>query len=552
MSIEFRQRSVSEIIRMVRRRFWHILLPTLAVSIAVWWVVYKLPNIYESKTVLTIKPPTISQTIVKPLSVEDLSQRLATMKSEVLSRSSLEPMIKKYNLFQIEIANGLPMEIIIDRMRKNIDVEPEKSDNEKVAAFRIAYKDKDPQSTRAVAAELASKFVNQQIQTSINVSEATKTFLDERMTGAKTQLDEIEKERLAIMTQNIETLPESSGGLIAQLDGLTKKRDSLAKEKDSLISERGRLNDNLQNTSRQMQLVESYGQDDAKKGVKAASDYTRSPAYAEMLKKKTELGGKLQNLLKQYKEKHPDVVATRNELAEVEERLKELKVASDEIAGDAALDIITKAERQKKALEIEKAGIEAKLQRNEREIEQKDSEIAVTEGQSRELEGRLNLVPNVRVALEEINNRYQTAKTSYEDLMKKRQDAESQLQVESNAQGETIQVVDPANVPQAPVAPKKAMLTAGGVGIGLFVGLLLAALLEFPRMFTIQNLDDAKHYTNLPVLASVPPLLSQGELAWQKRFGYLRVLIGLAAAAGSVPLLILTLQTSRLFDRFVS
>jgi polysaccharide chain length determinant protein (PEP-CTERM system associated) len=537
---------------MVRRRFWHILLPTLAVSIAVWWVVYKLPNIYESKTVLTIKPPTISQTIVKPLSVEDLSQRLATMKSEVLSRSSLEPMIKKYNLFQIEIANGLPMEIIIDRMRKNIDVEPEKSDNEKVAAFRIAYKDKDPQSTRAVAAELASKFVNQQIQTSINVSEATKTFLDERMTGAKTQLDEIEKERLAIMTQNIETLPESSGGLIAQLDGLTKKRDSLAKEKDSLISERGRLNDNLQNTSRQMQLVESYGQDDAKKGVKAASDYTRSPAYAEMLKKKTELGGKLQNLLKQYKEKHPDVVATRNELAEVEERLKELKVASDEIAGDAALDIITKAERQKKALEIEKAGIEAKLQRNEREIEQKDSEIAVTEGQSRELEGRLNLVPNVRVALEEINNRYQTAKTSYEDLMKKRQDAESQLQVESNAQGETIQVVDPANVPQAPVAPKKAMLTAGGVGIGLFVGLLLAALLEFPRMFTIQNLDDAKHYTNLPVLASVPPLLSQGELAWQKRFGYLRVLIGLAAAAGSVPLLILTLQTSRLFDRFVS
>ena len=52
----------------------------------------------------------------------------------------------------------------------------------------------------------------------------------------------------------------------------------------------------------------------------------------------------------------------------------------------------------------------------------------------------------------------------------------------------------------------------------LVLGLFLAAAFELPRVLKIQNIEDAKHYTGLPVLASVPPLLSQDEKAWHSAF----------------------------------
>lgn len=552
MSVEFRQRSVGEILGMFRRRIWYILLPTLAVGLAVAWVVWKLPNYYESKTVLTVKPPTISQSVVRPLTEEDLSQRLTTISQEVLSRSTLEPMITKYNLYQTERISGTPMELIIDRMRKTIVIEPEKNDKEEVAAFKISYRDRDPQSARAVTAELASKFVNEQIQASINVSEATKNFLTERLSQSKNELDSIEQERLNIMSQNIDTLPESSQALVAQLDGLHQKRDSLAKEKDSLISERGRLNDNLQSTGRQMQLIEDFGQNDAQTAMQTANNIITSPAYAEMAKKKAELEAKLKNQLQQYRDKHPLVLATKNEITEVNAQIDTMKNAGQENAKDAKAGAQRKTEMQRKSLDIEKQRIESQLNRNERDIQQKDIEISQTQAQIGGMEARINTIPGVRVSLEGVNNRYETSKTNYEELVKKMQDAESQVQVENNAQGETIQVVDAANLPQYPVAPKKGMLTGLGAVVGLMFGLFLAGIFEIPRLFRVQNIEDAKHYTGLPVLAVVPPLLTHREISWQKRLGLIRVLIGVAVAIVSIPLLIAVLQLSKVFERMVS
>lgn len=96
------------------------------------------------------------------------------------------------------------------------------------------------------------------------------------------------------------------------------------------------------------------------------------------------------------------------------------------------------------------------------------------------------------------------------------------------------------------------MLTALGAAIGLALGLFLAVVFEFPRILKIQNIEDAKHYTGLPILASVPPLLTQSEKAWAWRVHWLKVLAGIAAAVGSIPLIIIILQLSRIFERVVS
>ena len=154
MSVEFRQRKPGELLGILKRQKWLILLPMITLSAAIGYVVYSLPSIYESTSLLTVKPPTISSNLVQSLSNEDLSQRLSTINQEVLSRSSLEPMVQKYDLYKPERDAGLPMELIIEKMYKNINVDLEETGTEKVAAFRIRYRDRDPQAARSTQGTL--------------------------------------------------------------------------------------------------------------------------------------------------------------------------------------------------------------------------------------------------------------------------------------------------------------------------------------------------------------------------------------------------------------
>jgi len=553
MSVEFRQRTAGEFIKMLKRRKWLIILPMITMTAAIGYVVYKLPSIYESKTLLTVKPPTISEKVVQSLTDEDLTQRLQTINQEVLSRSSLEPMVAKYKLFQLERDAGMDMALIVEKMYKNIVVEPERTDDDrKVAAFKITYRDRSPEAARNVTAELAGKYVSAQISASTQSAEVTREFIDNQLNQAKTSLDALEKERLGIMTQNIETLPDSSQGLIAQLQGLRQREQTIAKEKETLITERGRLNDSIRALNSQARIIEDFGEKETQQTIDDATRIEDTPAYAQLVQKRAELRAKLENLKLSFKEKHPEVIKGQNDIDKVEDELTALSKNTQKRVQQANKKGADKAELQKKNLEIEKQRTESQIAQIEQQFQYKDQELRQNAGQIAMLENKINTIPNVKVALEGINNQYKSAKTTYDDLLKKRNDASLQVDRESNAQGETIRVQDAANLPSSPVAPKRGMLTAMGSAIGLAIGLFLIAAFELPRVLKIQNIEDGKHYTGLPILASVPPLLSHSEKAWQVRSYWLRVLGGFAVAIIAIPLIVMLLTASRIFERVVS
>ncbi|MEO6654645.1 MAG: GNVR domain-containing protein [Pyrinomonadaceae bacterium] len=552
MSVEFRQRKPGEIVAMVRRQKWLIVLPMITLTAAIGYVVYRLPSIYESTSLLTVKPPTISSNLVESLSKEDLSQRLTTINQEVLSRSSLEPMVQKYDLYKQERSAGMPMELIIDKMYKNIHVDLEETGNEKVAAFKIRYRDRDPLATRNVTAELASKYVNAQVQTSTEIAESTNNLFEKQLSEKKTTLDELEKQRLDIMMQNVANLPESEQGLVAQLEGLRSREDTITKEKQSLYLEKGRLSDSIAANNRQMRLIEDFGEKETQDTARQVSQIEDTPAYGELIKRRADLNAQLDTLLKVYKEKHPAVVAKQSEIARVNEEFENLKKSTDKRVQNATAATGRKAELQKKSLELENQRIQSQIGQIEQQLAGKDIERQQNSGQIAVLEGRINSIPNVKVALEGVTAQYQSAKQTYDEILKKKNDAETVVGVETNAQGETIRVQDPANVPQSPVAPKRFLLTLLGTGVGLLIGLILSSFFEIPRLFKIQNIEDAKHYTGLPVLASVPPLLSASEKTWIRRSHWLKLAAGFAAAIGIIPVIVLILQATRLFDRLVS
>src|SRR4051794_31519767 len=201
MSVEFRQRKASEYAKIVWGRKWMVLLPAIAVFFAVAIVVWRLPSIYESTTMLIVRPPSIPNAVVPALSDNDLSLRLNNINQIVLSRSSLEPLITKYDLFQRERSNGEAMEMLIDQMRKDISVDIDHGRNDNVPAFRISFKGSDPRITQSVTAEIASKYVNAQTEDATREGRNTIEFFDQQLEEAKGKLDEIDKRRLEFMQQ---------------------------------------------------------------------------------------------------------------------------------------------------------------------------------------------------------------------------------------------------------------------------------------------------------------------------------------------------------------
>src|SRR6266540_3296316 len=206
MSIEFRQRRPSEYLKIIRRRKWLIILPIIAVTAAVSWVVYRLPDVYESVTLIVVKPSTLPTAVVPTITEDSLTRQLTSIAQVVTSRSSLEPLVNKYEVYKPERLRGEPMELIIDMMRKDIKVEVNTSRNDITNGFNITFRGRDPKTTQAVTAELASKYVDEQATQTSNSGKAAQTFIQNQVQQAKDALDEVDQRRLAFMQQNVGSL----------------------------------------------------------------------------------------------------------------------------------------------------------------------------------------------------------------------------------------------------------------------------------------------------------------------------------------------------------
>ena len=550
MGVEFRHRSAGEYLQMIRNRKWHVLLPATAVFIAVFWVVRGLPSNYVSTTFLTLAPPAISEKVAPSLTDDDLSQRLQAINQSVLSRSSLEPMLQKFNLYEAERAASVPVERIVDRLRNNISVLPEKADNEKVVGFRISFRDRSPETAQAVTAELARKYVLAQTVESKQSAEMTREFINNQLEQAKQNLDSLEKERLDIMLKNVATLPESAQGLIAQLEGLRLSEGTISKDKETLINEKGRVQESVRAMNSQMRLIENFGETETKQAVEQAARIEDTPAYAQLVQKRAEYGARLENLKKQYRDRHPDIIQTQTEINKINEELEKLSRNTENRVKQANQAGSRKAELQKKSLEIDRDKANNQILQIDEQLRMKDAELRANAGQIAQIESRINSIPNVKVALEGVSNRLDLAKSAYDEILKKFNNAQQQVEREANAQGESIRVVDPANLPQTPEnASKRPFIIALGAIFGLALGLILAATLEVPRLLTVRSIDDAKHYTGLPLLAAVPDLLTEAEISAARRAHYLKVAAGFAAMIISIPMLIIVLQFTRIIDR---
>lgn len=534
MSAEFRQRKPSEYLKILRQRKWLIILPAIAISTAVAWVVYRLPDVYQSTTLIVVRPSTLPKSVVLTGNDDTLSRQLASITQVVTSRSELEPLIQKYDLYRGERARGEAMEGVIDMMRKDIKVAPYTMRNDIPNGFNISYRYRDPKMAQAITAELAGKYISAQTANSVNSTTAARGFIDNQVNLAREALAAVDKQRLDFMSSHVGNLPDEDTALFNQLSGLRE-------EQKALMAEIGRLQDRRSAAANHLGLLKEQSQRVIEDASENLTDPKTTMAYSQLVSRKAALEGELTRLRQEYREKHPDVMAKEKEVVQIQEQM-------DGMIAEWKDKIKAKQERLERMPNLTVNAQENEIKIAESEIRRQQKLLGENEKQIASIVERINKVPGVAVALSAIDREYQTKKAAYDDLLSQQQKIALNADAATQQQGEGIEVVDPANLPSKPVAPKRFTLGSLGLGVGLGLGLLLVGLVEGPRLLTIQNSEDARHYTGLPVLLSVPELLTPDEARAVPRRRRLLLAAGVVATLVSIPMLALALKLTHVFE----
>jgi capsular polysaccharide biosynthesis protein len=107
------------------------------------------------------------------------------------------------------------------------------------------------------------------------------------------------------------------------------------------------------------------------------------------------------------------------------------------------------------------------------------------------------------------------AKSIYEELNAKKAQSEAATALENRQYGERLELLESASLPETPAKPNRWLIIGAGIGIGLALGMFLSGAREM-KDTSLKNLKDARAYTNLPVLGTVP-LLENDLVVRRKR-----------------------------------
>jgi polysaccharide chain length determinant protein (PEP-CTERM system associated) len=494
--------------------------------------------VYESTTLIVVRPSTLPAAVVPQLSDDKLTRQLTSIAQVVTSRSSLEPLLVKYDLYRVERQRGEPMESMVDMMRNSIKVEVNTSRNDITNGFNITYRGRDPKSTQGVAAELATKYIDEQTKSTISASASAKQFIDAQVKQVAEELKAIDDKRLDYTLKNIGNLPTEGTSLLGQLDGLRAQQRAY-------ISEVGRLQDRRSALSGQLTLLRKQTQQMIEDLSKNITDPKTTMGWAQLATRKADLEAQLVRLTQEYREKHPDVIAKQKELDSVKQSMADMVAEWKE-----------KIKEEEKKLQnrpdLAAANVESEIKLVDGELKRDQDQLAESEKQIGDVMKRINSVPGAEVALGALEREYQTKKSNYDSLLAQQQKISLGNDAANQQQGEGIQVIDPANLPARPIAPKRWVLSGLGLGLGMGIGILLAGLVEIPKLLTIQTTEDATHYTGLPVLVSVPELLTPKEARTRPLRRRLLLVAGMVMTVASIPALALVLKVTRVFERFVT
>jgi polysaccharide chain length determinant protein (PEP-CTERM system associated) len=497
------------------RRKWLAILAFAAPMAAASSLITFLPNIYRSTATVLVDRQQIPETFVRSTVTSALETRLHTISQEILSRSRIEALINRFDLYADQ-RKQLPLEDVIERMRKDIKLELKSAEvrglREATVAFTISYQGSEPGTVTLVTNTLASFYIEENLKARERQAVGTSEFLKVQLEETKKRLDEQEQRVSEFKRRHLGELPQQMEANLATLERLHAQLRLNADNQTRAAERRQALSSQLAEADSLLAPAPV-----APGGSAAAPE---SPE-ARLARVKQELA----RLRTQFSEKYPDVVVLAAEVTALESEVADAKSRDSEEkpAATPPAPVTPYVFRLKEAL---------------REVE---AELKILKGEDKRLrdgivtyQARVENVPRREQEFRELSRDYDSTRELYQSLLKRSEEAQLAESMEQRQKGEQFRVLDPAVPNSAPAAPNRLrLLVMALVGsLGLAVGAMMIAE-QLDTSF--HTLADLRAFSTVPVLVSIPRIVTQTDLRrrrWHMRLAASAAFIGLVVVVG--------------------
>jgi protein tyrosine kinase modulator len=498
-----------EFAAMVWRRKWWLVVPTLVCGYAALIVSSRLVDQYQSEMLIQIVPQRIPDNFVKPTVTMKTEDRINALHQQVTSRTELERMITEMNLYPAE-RKRLPMQDVVERMSGKIVVDVVKSqqDSRDAEAFYVRFTYADRDIATRVTERIGALFIDVNARDRGSLAEATNVFLESQLELARQRLETQDLKLKQFRERNSGRLPTQ---VEFNMQAIQAAQMQLQGQTQSIASDRDRKM-YLERLYQDAQ-VEPVATPAPVPTTSAATDVTGAAGGSAEQQLAAALDA-MARLQVRVKPGHPDWDRAKRRVAELEKQVAEERAAR--AAGTASATSVVTITAAEQARRERLQEMRAEIERLDRQIQFKESELQRTQGAVRDYQTRIEQTPGVESESISIMRDYSTLQEEYKSLLAKSEQSRVAAELERRQVGESFRVLDPARPPLRPTGMRRLQFNALGLAFGFFVGLLSAAFLEL-KDTTIHRVNDVMDVFQLPVIAAIPAIVEESQRQEEKR-----------------------------------
>ena len=478
---------------------WYAIIISWTVAIVGWIVVFALPNDYQASARVYVD----TQSVLKPLlssmtTLPNLEQQVIFMRRTLISRPNVERVMGMVDL-DLKNQDAKQKEKKIDELIENIKITGTERDD----IYTISYNNPDPKLGKEVVRSLLTIFVEGSSGGKKQDSERAVQFIDEQIKTYEEKLSVAENALKDFKIKNMGMLPKGgvdySGSVVAATDLLSQARLELMEAEQARNA-----------------IVRQIGG----AGVPGKPGLMANPELDARL---AAVHKNLDALRMQYTEAHPDIISAKRLVTQLEQQKRD-EARNRTPSSDPGASYSPMLQQMKVSL----SEAEARVASLRARVGEYQTRVARMQALS-------TTAPEVEAQLSQLNRDYNVNKENYQKLVERRESAKLSGDLSSATDMLTFRVIDPPQVPSAPVGPNRPRLFSLVFVVALAAGLGVALLMsQFRPTFLSQS--SLRDVTGLPILGSISMNWTAAQKAKQKKrlYGLAAAVFALFGAYGTV------------------
>jgi len=497
------------------RGSWHFRWIAVSVAWVValvgWAAVFLMPDMYQASSRVFVDTRTTLNQVTQGIAVEsNVDTQILRVRQSLIGGPQLEKVAREAKVEPKAGATPQLVKEFYDEVRKRIQITGSTTrDSATGGVYLLTYTDRDRKAAIRLVKRLTDAFVDNTTGGKREGSEQAQKFLVDQLKEYEGRLANAEQRLAEFKKTNVGLMPGVQGDYFSRLQGEIDQSEK-AKAALNLASRR---RDELQRQLR--------GETPVLTGSQPA--VTAAGTSNDIASRIRDTQSKLDELLLRFTEKHPDVIALQQTLADLNARqatqIEALRHGDASAA--AGIGLAANPVYQNIQLQLNQANVE---------IATLNAEIADRQRKIGELRERVNTAPEVEAGLSRLNRDYEVTRASYQALLERLEKARLADQAEQTGIVR-FEIIDPPAASFSPVAPKRSLLLLAVLVFAIGAGGGLAYLLHLLRkVFT--NTRQLQTLTGRPVIGWVSKTRPETYKADQRR--------GLLTYAAATSMLFLT------------